>query len=130
MIRVEPFRMADLDLLPVQERHNGTLATVLALPRDVTISLLETRWSWTAWSPSGIALACCGVLPNGEAWAFLACDLRRYMVPVSRAVRKVMQDHARAVGPVTATTLPDFPQAERWVRLLGFRQEGPRWVFW
>lgn len=129
MIQLIPFQVDDLKLLPVQPLHVEALAQVLTLDRATLKHRLENQWSWTAWDDE-IPVAACGIMPHGEAWAFLAADLTHNMVAITRAVRSVLDGRAKAVGPVTATTLLNFPPADRWVRMLGFvKQPDGHWKF-
>lgn len=127
-IDVRRFEPADLDAIEIQPRHaSGITALVAERPG---LKHLMRNWGYTAWTPYGVPAAICGVLPNGTAWAILATDLKRFMVPISRAVRAVLKAHAREQGPVWADIDSTHPEAVRWARALGFREQSAgRWVF-
>lgn len=128
-VRIEPFGFSDLWLMDIQGRH-ALWRPVFARRAFAVQRLMEGPWSYTAWSAYGIPVACCGVLPDGGAWAFLSADMKRHMVPVGRAVRRVLGDHVALSGPVYADIDTTYPAAIRWVKLLGFRPEAEnRWIF-
>ncbi len=115
--------MSDLLLLDPQEVHRPAVALALRYASTVQRAWAG-RWAWTMWAASGVPLACCGI-HEGRAWAILGRDLRRYMVPLTRAVRIALEAHAAAEGPVTADVDEGHPEAVRWTTFLGFRREAP-----
>lgn len=129
MIQLEPFRLADLTLLEVQDRHSAVPQIVLSRPLTATVAL-EGPWSWTAWLPYGVPVACCGVLDNGIAWALLSPDAGPHMVAITRASRRVFEMRRELGLPTVATVDDSHDAAVRWVRMLGFRQDANGvWVF-
>lgn len=122
-----PFRFDDLRALAVQHRHRGTLAKTLeaSVKFEIPISPL----SFTACG-DGRVLACVGATPDGGVWAFLAEDLRRHMVPITRHCRELADMHYRMTGkPLYASIDGGHPEAVRWARLGGFQQQdGDTWV--
>lgn len=130
MIRVEPFAFSDLLMFEVQRAHAVLTPMLLARPLSAQRAM-EGPWSYTAWSAFGVPVAACGMLLSGYAWALLAPDLRHYMLPVSRAVRRVMADYRAQEGPVFAEIDSGYPEAVRWAKLLGFQPEGAgrTWVY-
>lgn len=130
-VEVFPFEVADLETLDVYPRYRNARLTILSQPDDYAHKL-ETPFSWTMWHPAGWPIGCAGINPlTDEAWAFLGRDMRRYMVPFSRAVRKFGLDpYLERCGPPLAYVDRDHPEAYRWVKLLGFRHlEGHYWIY-
>lgn len=127
-IDVRHFDPADLDAIEIQPRHAAGIVKLVA--EHPELKYLMRNWGYTAWTPYGVPAAICGVLPNGTAWAILAADVRRVMVPLTRAVRAVLTTHAKTQGPVWADIDSTYPEAVRWARALGFREQSAgRWVF-
>lgn len=120
MIRAEPFGLSDLCQLEVQGVHKPVLPAVWSM--GLHLDVLLGPWSWTAWDAYGRPVACIGILPNGYVWAFLAPDLKRNMVAITRGCRDIMDAHVAAKGPVYASIDDGYPEAVRWAKLLGFKR--------
>lgn len=124
--KIERFRREDMELLEIQPRHAAVKEEFLERPEEFAHQI-EKSYAWTIWSAHGIPLVIGGVTPQGWGWAFLAADLRRHMVAVSRLVRRVLT-HAEA--PVFAEIDETWREGVRWATLLGFRRVRPGvWMF-
>lgn len=130
MTHIAPFQYDDLKHLAVQDRHAETLAKVLEQDKALVGALTQNQWSSTAWqSPLGMPLACYGILPGGEGWAFLAKDLRRDMIAITRHARGDLDRYAREIGPTWIRVDPKFPEGQRWAKLLGYRPSvDDKWI--
>lgn len=119
-LRFDPFIWHDLSRLEVQAQHRDIYRKAIVLGH--ALEHLEGPFSWTAWDEDWQEpIASCGI-QDGEAWAFLGCDLRRHMVPINRQVRKVLDAHVQTTGsPVRAKIDMNYVPAVRWARILGFR---------
>ena len=127
-VSFRPFRMRDLDSIEVQPRHEETLKTVRLRPFTL-LGAEDSLWSFTMWVDRK-PLACVGATEDGELWAFLAADLRRHMIPLTRYGKSMIDAHKAIVGPVWADIDRDHPEAVRWIRLAGFREIKPfLWVY-
>ena len=127
--KILPFGVSDLLTMDVQERHAWMLPHAL---RNLLAAehAMVGPWSWTMWSEYGIPLGAAGILRDGGLWAFLGPGLRPYMLRATREARRGLESYVRNVGPTYAEVDKTHPEALRWVKLLGFRQEGgERWVF-
>lgn len=82
--------------------------------------------AWTVTDASGRILACLGLMVAGPgyrlAWALMATGKRNALVPLTRAVRRVLNggDWRR----VEMQTRPEFAEAADWAVMLGFQLEG------
>ena len=123
-----PFEVSDLDAMDVQARHRPILEMAQWAAGQIK-KTVEGPYSWTAWTPYGQAVAACGILEDGHAWAFLGTGSPKHYVAITRKVRQVLECHVAIIGPVYAAIDPNHPEAVRWARLLGFRPEGTKWVF-
>jgi hypothetical protein len=131
MIEISPFDLHDLEQMEVQQKHKE-LVPVLFNSYLSARRMLEGPWAWTAWTEHGRPVASCGILNNGGAWAFLSEDLRRDMVAVTRAVRRVLELHAAVKGPVFADIDGSFAEGVRWAKFLGFQpgaEDPSRWWY-
>ncbi|WP_299444688.1 hypothetical protein [uncultured Rhodospira sp.] len=124
MITFAPFELSDLDLLEVQPRHTAVYEMFQEIGHARLERLLVGRYSWTAWTAYGVPVAACGILYNGSAWAILAPDLRRFMLPITRKVRTVLEQHAAERGDVVAHIDRTHLEASRWAGKLGFEPDG------
>lgn len=121
--RFEPFELSDLEAIRVQPRHAGLVPIILAHPLVFQHAMVGP-WSYTYWLACGRPVACAGITTSGEGWAFLGEDMRRVMVPCSRATRQVHEVYARSVGPVKWHVDRRHPEAVRWAELIGLRPTG------
>lgn len=129
-VKIEPFRTDDLLYLETQERHAHLIPIFYKRLGLFGMQQLVSEFSWTAWSGYGQAVACCGILPDGGTWAFLSRDCRRVMIPVTRAVRQVLQVFAGVHGAPYADIDSTYLEAVRWAKLLGFRPDtDERWIY-
>ena len=130
MTKFAPFKMDDLECLHVQPRHQDTLSSILELRNDVLEHYMVNIWATTVWTDADTALACYGILPGGAGWAFLDKDLRRFLVPITRHARFVLQRYTMEVGPTYIDVDPEFEEGTRWAKALGYTQTHyqNRWV--
>lgn len=72
---------------------------------------------------AGIAILWAGV---GEAWMILAPEVEKHGIWLTRTVRRVFEDIREAFNlrRVQATVRVDSPRNQRWIDLLGFKEEG------
>lgn len=118
---IRAFQPADLLAIDVQPRQSDQAG-------EMTIAQGERMagdWAWTA-EIDGRAVCCAGLWHvYGEtaiAWAFMAEDAGPHLLAVTRKARKAI-----AAAPwrrLEATATPDWPAANRWLALLGFRNRG------
>lgn len=129
-LEFRPFLSPDLSELLVQGRHQAIRDEIV---ESGVAGLLEGPFSWTALD-NGRPIACCGIFCQkyrprrpGLAWAFLAPDLRRHMLSVTRHVRIAL---AACPRPVLAEIDAGFPEGVRWASLLGFVPFGRyTWIY-
>lgn len=82
--------------------------------------------TWTALH-DGVVLGCGGAFPMWEGrahlWTYLSEDIGRHMLAVTREIPRKLKEmgFVRYEAEVSAY----FPQAQRWVRILGFHCETP-----
>lgn len=125
-VSFRPFEAEDLWRIDVQERHRWVLEAVQRRP--LITGAMENTWSWTALEGSTV-LSCVGAV-DSEIWAFLARDLRRHMVPITRYGRMMMDAHVAVVGPLWAHIDPAYHNAVRWAELGRMRRvDGWLWVY-
>lgn len=127
-VKFLPFRSRDLDSLDVQDRHEGILKAVRIRPFTL-LDAEDTIWSFTMWG-KGQPRACCGVGPEGGLWAFLAKDMKYWMLPLYRYGRVMIDAHVAIVGPVWASVDPQYGAAVHLAKLAGFRPLEPSlWTY-
>lgn len=87
----------------------------------------ESPYSYTALDGDRI-IGCGGVVEywpgRGEAWAFLSRNCKREFVQVHKAVKRFFE--LCPIARIEAIVDLGFPQATRWVEMLGFELEAPR----
>ena len=115
-----PFKAKDLDSFEVQGAHKMILQAVKLRPLAM-INAEDSLWSFTMWA-DGKPRACAGADGEGGLWVFLAPDLKKHMVSLTRYGMAMIDAHRRLSGPVHAEIDPSHKEAVRWVRLAGFRQ--------
>jgi|TARA_R110001592_G_scaffold211878_1_gene463974 hypothetical protein len=79
---------------------------------------------------NGYLIACAGIIPLwsgvGEAWFLASERLHDYSKPIIKAVtkdfKKIIEEHE--FKRVQAAVRTDWPEAQRFSRFLGFKQEG------
>lgn len=117
-VEFRPFTPGDLYRIDVQERHKWVLDAMQRRP--LSVAALENEWAWTA-TAGGSVLCCAGAI-DSEMWCFLARDLRRHMVPITRYGRAMMAAHLATVGGrLWAHIDPAHPEAVRWAQMGGLR---------
>lgn len=112
---VRPFRESDLEALRVQRRQAWSLGHVT----DDVLTLMAAGPAYTL--EDGRPLAIAGIAPVGDkrvAWAWLA-----ECVPLLTLTRFV-QAALAVSGEVYAYAALDWPQAQRWLKVLGFCSTG------
>ena len=132
MVEFTLFEPDDLSYLgKVRPIFDPSFQTLLSTPSSV-LSLICNDYTWTGWSPYGTALACAGILPNGEAWALLRPSLSRSeAIAITRKVRRVLYEHCLQRGIVFAKVNREIGDAVRWAHVLGFERLGlgATWTF-
>lgn len=75
----------------------------------------------------GKPIAAAGVVElwrdRGYAWALLGVDAAPHLLPITREIRSFLD--ALPCRRVEMAVDPEFPQALRWARMLGFERETP-----
>ena len=131
-VEYQPFCLGDLAQMDIQERHSFLRPWIF---RDYLVckEIMEGPWSWTAWNQYGVPVAACGIVePDGFAWAFLATNMRKHMVSVTRKVHEVLNAYTMYIGPVWADIDETHAEAVKWAKYLGFQKEAgnnSRWIF-
>lgn len=121
----------DLAFVRVRDCFKDTLQTLIEAP-ETEVTKVCNEYTWTAWGPYGNALACCGILDNGYAWALVDPDAPLGTVlKVHRKVREVLRKHLLQKGPVFANVNRKIPPAIRWAESLGFTRAGigSTWIY-
>jgi RimJ/RimL family protein N-acetyltransferase len=76
----------------------------------------------------GEFFGCAGVVEihkfRALVWAILVPGHRRHWLEFNRVARAWITERLKTYPRIEAYTDPDFPQAQRWMKVLGFRQEG------
>lgn len=118
---VRPFHVEHLKGMNLQPSQAGR-AHLLA--GDV-LEFIGSLEGYTAFV-GGRPVACCGLMDiwpgRAMAWAFIAEDVGRHMVGVTKAVRKFLD--MRAPRRCEMYVDAGFDAGYRWAELLGFRREG------
>ena len=123
MLQVVPFHPVHLRHIKMQEdqRH-----VVDLFAQDEYQDLLMMGEGYTG-IYNGKIIVCAGVFPltdyMGRAWALVADDCGRALLPTSRAISDFLKktDYVRIDTPVRR----DFANGHRWCQLLGFENETP-----
>ena len=116
--------------LEVQPEHAAVMPMFWGLGLTALHHGLVGPWSWTAMQDR-TPVAACGIMAHCYAWAFLAADMRRHLLPVTRAVQHVLDTHSHVVGPVLAHIDEENENAVRWAKFLGFKPDpiAGNWYF-
>lgn len=125
------FEPSDLRHIRVRECFEPDLAFLLGA-HEAAFRTVMNEYAWTGWSSYGQAIACCGILETGEAWAFVDPEMASSEVlPVHRKVKAVLKQHLLDKGPVAATVNNKLDVAARWAYSLGFKKVGmgTLWVY-
>lgn len=127
-VEFRPFKARDLDSLDVQPAHEATAKWVKLRPFTL-LDAEDSLWSFTLWG-DGKPRACAGIGPEGAIWAFLARDMKRWMLPLWRYGRAMIDAHTAIVGPVWAQVDPKYSEAVHLVQMANFRSLEPSlWVY-
>lgn len=127
-VEVHEFRPDDLRWLEPRERHARTLSLVMArMRRYPETAVRVTTLARTVVEANGRVLACAGVLPGGEAWAFVSRDAKRHARFLVRAAQRALTEWR---VPVYAKIDVTDEAAVRFAELIGFRfQEAGVWRY-
>lgn len=122
----------DLRVVPFKGFHyrwlsedNPTADGGMFVASDETLAQLERQNSWTG-VVDGRPVVCAGTYTQWRgrhtAWAYLGKGTGPYMKWITKRVRANL---ANVQGRIELTVRSDFPQGQRWARLLGFEVEAP-----
>lgn len=115
IVPLTPQLLAAIEPQPMQQR----------LPDDQVFALGTT--SAYAALVGGKPIAAAGVVElwpgRGHAWAVLGVEAKRYMLPITRAIRRALD--ALPFARVEMAVDAGFPQAVQWAFMLGFECETP-----
>lgn len=128
MIEFTPFRAAHLLYLTPQEAQREDHAKAV---REGGNEVLEDGVSLTAWG-DGYCLGMAGLIPispyRAMAWLLLSERAGRYMVPITRKVRRVVA--LTQYRRVELTVREGFEAGHQFARLIGARCETPEPMRW
>lgn len=117
-----PWHLRSIALQPGQA-HLGTFLNGSDLPEKIA----EGGPGWTAIA-DGKIIGCAGFREEwtgrSSCWATLSDHAGKHMTALTRAVRKALNDHP--AERIETTVLDGFEPGLRWVRMLGFEEEGLR----
>jgi len=132
-VELYPMQADDLFWIDLRDEYRDKVTEIL----EANPHVFEGPYSHTLWHSSGVPLSAAGIMHNGESWALMSRDMKGYGLKFSAYVRSHgLEPWVRDTGtPVIAHVDNDFPEAIRWVRLLGFRPEydfgdKTKWVFY
>ncbi len=84
-------------------------------------------WGFTAIADDGRVMGCAGVAlywpGRGHAWSYLSGEIGAYFPRIHRAVKRFLD--GCFVHRIEATADADFEEGQRWLKMLGFKQETP-----
>jgi hypothetical protein len=130
MIVFIPFQIEHLRSIQVQPKQRADLD---ATPLSDLAAMAAGREAWAAVEVgTGHCYGAAGVIDvprsphRGHAWAILGDDIGPHMRQVVRFGRAVLDRYPRR--RVEMTVECDWPQGERFARMLGFALEAPRMV--
>lgn len=134
-MRVRPFQSRDLVLLTAATGPGlqaGQAYLSPGLTPAVGSSLAGAGPAFTAVTDDGRPIGSIGLVEQWEgralAWAVLAADAGRWLLPITRGVREFI-----ALEPfhrIEAAVPVDFAEGHRWAQLLGFKLEAPVMRSW
>lgn len=120
---IVPFKREHMTLMVVQQKQLGLEHL---LTKEV-LDYLESTEAYSAIDGTDV-LVCAGVVDMAPgraiAWAYLAGNIGRRMVAVTRAVKKYLQ--STGYRRIEMDVDCDFPAAHRWAKMLGFEMECER----
>ena len=118
-VRYRPEHLTELG--QVEAAEGGTAISFLDPAMQAALSQYN---SWTHLDGEGRVVACGGTIQQWPgrhlAWLYLTQQSARSMLPLTRAVRRVLD---QVPGRVEATVLRGFEPGHRFARMLGFRVE-------
>lgn len=122
MTRFVPFEPAHLEGFALQPGQQGELGGPVALSAAYGERLWRSGMAFTMLDRFGEPIASAGLSENhpgyATAWAFIAHGIGAGMVPLTRAVRRVLD--AAAYPRVDTMVLSGFDRGHAWARRLGF----------
>lgn len=125
MIEVRPFRPFHVDLLRAQGVQDAQASEVSLVPASYASITPPVGPAVTAFAGDRV-LICGGIqrlLPgNGVCWALMSADAGRHMHWLHYAVKRFLE--LERWRRLEATVEERFEAGCRWVRLLGFTDEG------
>lgn len=121
---VRPWVKGDNERIELQEQQR--YLTIVSNPSDVDLTALsEEGLAWTG-EVDGQIMAIAGVIPQWSnraiAWALISKYAGAHFIEIHRAVRRFLI-HCPFVR-VEAQVDVGFPEANRWMNMLGFELEG------
>ena len=122
----------DLRVVPFKRIHYEWLRATspvadggMFVATDGILAQIETQNSWTG-AANGEAIVCAGTIQQWPgrhtAWAYLGKHTGPHMLWITRAV---LANLAKIKGRIEFTVRADFPQGQRWAKMLGFEVETP-----
>lgn len=122
MIEIVPYKAEHIQAIePTSDASHYKALTTSAIART-----LEGPFAKTALL-DGRPIACAGLAnrwyESWIAWAYLSKDTAPHMLPITRAIRKMLPDLPK--GRIEAATPMDYQAGRRWLELLGFNLETP-----
>lgn len=122
-MKIAPFRAGDLALLDLQKAQ-ASFSELIADPQ-YGVSIERAGQSYTVWV-DGAPILCAGLIPlwqdRATAWALVSMHAGRHFFSIHRAVRGFLKQ--APYRRIEATVQAGFPEAWRWIQLLGFEHEG------
>lgn len=123
------------DILNIDVDRNsfGQWMHLISLPEANVAAHVQNGWVLTAHEDNRI-YAIGGVITTGlvgHTWVLFCKDMKRgKMVSCVRETNKMLEAWLEETGiPLTAYIRPDYPEAERWIKLLGYKPVGAEtWV--
>lgn len=114
-----PFHPRDLDWLEPRGLHGSTLDAVRRVMwQNPAAAVKATGLARTVVSENGFVIACAGVAPTGEAWAFVSRHAKPYARVLVREARRALTEWA---VPVYAQVNRTDEAAVRFAELVGFK---------
>lgn len=76
----------------------------------------------------GSCIACMGIITlyegRGYIWSIMGEDAGKHMVKIHKIATSLLEQIAPTMRRIEAYVDCDFPQAIRWIKMLGFEKEG------
>lgn len=121
---VVPFEEWHFTVLDLQEKQSDSFALINT--EGYAKELITHGFAWTVIHDNE-AIACYGLVDAGGGrciiWAFLSKEAKKYMLRITRYVLLGLnrEGYARYEAHIKGT----FPEARRWVEIMGFKCETP-----